>query len=267
MGKICVRSRVFGSGAQDISIWGYMRGDYAKDCGAHHFYMLAWPSICQYASEEMRIIRSLVSVHSMFFRLNLYHDGPKEHLWRLTRGLYYDRIMNDWPCNSSIGMAQMGPSVPMSTWPDEKKRALCPTGSLGQMNNENSWWMKIRLSGNMVSIVKVWLVLSLNLVLWLYLIVDYWFNFLSKFNGLFYYTVKFLMFSIWLSLFYFLLLLTTSLFSNWQLLIGVWFFFFIYSLLLFIFFFFSLPSLSLSLSLSLREQPIIFQNLMKILWH
>ena len=47
---------------------------------------------------------------------------------------------------------------------------------------------------NMVSIVRVWLVLNLNLVLWLYLIVDGWFNFLSEFNGLCYYTVKFLMF-------------------------------------------------------------------------
>ena len=48
---------------------------------------------------------------------------------------------------------------------------------------------------NMVSIVRVWLVLNLNLVLWLYLIVDSWFNFLSECNGLCYYTVKFLMFS------------------------------------------------------------------------
>ena len=48
---------------------------------------------------------------------------------------------------------------------------------------------------NMVSIVRVRLVLNLNLVLWLYLIVDCWFNFLSEFNGLCYYTVKFLKFS------------------------------------------------------------------------
>ena len=51
--------------------------------------------------------------------------------------------------------------------------------------------------GNMVSMIKFWLVLSLNLVLWLYLIVDYWFNFLSECNGLFYYTIKFLIFSVW----------------------------------------------------------------------
>ena len=31
--------------------------------------------------------------------------------------------------------------------------------------------------GNMVFMIKVWLFLNLNLVLWLYLIVDYWLNF------------------------------------------------------------------------------------------
>ena len=120
----------------------------------------------------------------------------------------------------------------------------------------------------MVSIVRVWLVLSLNLVLWLYLIVDYWFNFLSEFNGLFYYTIKFVMFSVWSSLFYFLLLLTTFLFSNLWLLIYFWFFFFFffyifffYSLLLCIVFFFFLL-FHLSLSLSPHWQPIIF----KIWW-
>ena len=57
--------------------------------------------------------------------------------------------------------------------------------------------------GDMVSMIKVRLVLSLNLVLWLYLIVDYWFNFLSECNSLFYYTINFLIFSVWTSLFYF----------------------------------------------------------------
>ena len=103
---------------------------------------------------------------------------------------------------------------------------------------------------NMVSIVRVWLVLSLNLVLWLYLIVDYWFNFLSGFNGLFYYNIKFLMFFVWSFLFYFKLLLTSSLFSNQWLLIDVWFFS-LSTIYYFVFVFFYTMSLSLSLSLSI----------------
>ena len=104
--------------------------------------------------------------------------------------------------------------------------------------------------GDMVSMIKVRLVLSLNLVLWLYLIVDYWFNFLSECNGLFYYTINFLIFSVRTSLFYFFtspysLFVFQLTFAN-----DIWFFFFfIYFLLLCNYF--SLLSLSISLSLSL----------------
>ena len=52
-----------------------MHGDYVKDCGAHHFYLSARPSICRYASEEMRTIYLSVSIRRMFICLNLYHDG------------------------------------------------------------------------------------------------------------------------------------------------------------------------------------------------
>ena len=53
------------------------------------------------------------------------------------------------------------------------------------------------MNGNMVSMIRVWLVLILNVLLWLCLIIDYWFNFLSEYNNWFYCTVKFLMFFIW----------------------------------------------------------------------
>ena len=106
---------------------------------------------------------------------------------------------------------------------------------------------------NMVSIVRVWLVLSLNLVLWLYLIVDYGFNFLSRFNGLFYYTIKFLMFFVWSSLFYFFtspynLFVFQSTNTNWRLFLCLFvsFFFFFNLLFITLYWFFSIPSLSLS---------------------
>ena len=46
--------------------------------------------------------------------------------------------------------------------------------------------------GNIISLVRVWLFLNLNFVL-LYLIVDYWFNYISECNGWFYCTTKFSM--------------------------------------------------------------------------
>ena len=98
--------------------------------------------------------------------------------------------------------------------------------------------------GNMVSMIKVWLILSLNLILWFYLIVDYWFNFLSKCISLFYNTVKFLIFSVWTSLFDFLLLFIAFVFSNLRLLM-MFDFFFLYLLFITLYCFFSLPRLSI----------------------
>lgn len=55
-----------------------MRGDYVKNCGAHHLCLLAWPPVCRHADEETRIhpffIFPLV-VHSLIH----YHDGSEGH--------------------------------------------------------------------------------------------------------------------------------------------------------------------------------------------
>ena len=106
--------------------------------------------------------------------------------------------------------------------------------------NVKKWILKFsNFSSYVISIItwelwiRVWLVLSLNILLWLCLIIDYWFNFLSEYNNWFYCTVKFLMFFI-LVLFLFFLFFTSpyNLFvfqlivTNWHLI----FFFFTISL-------------------------------------
>ena len=55
MEKIWACSRVFEHNAQDISIWGLMRGYYVKNCGTYYLCPSAQPSIRQHADEATRI--------------------------------------------------------------------------------------------------------------------------------------------------------------------------------------------------------------------
>ena len=52
MGKIWACCRVFGHNVQDISLWGLISGDYAKNYGTHYLYPPAWPIVRRYVDKE-----------------------------------------------------------------------------------------------------------------------------------------------------------------------------------------------------------------------